>query len=69
MNQLEVTSQNQTKLLAQLMNQHEKDVFELKLTNEALNNQLKASDNKTISLENIIVELKTEMKDLRSGIL
>ena len=69
MNQLEVTSQNQTKLLAQLMNQHEKDVSELKLTNEALNNQLKASDNKTISLENIIVELKTEMKDLRSGIL
>ena len=51
------------------MNQHEKDVSELKLTNEALNNQLKASDNKTISLENIIVELKTEMKDLRSGIL
>ena len=69
MNQLEVTSQNQTKLLAQLMNQHEKDISELKNTNEALNNQLKASDNKTISLENIIVELKTEMKDLRSGIL
>ena len=69
MNKLEETSQNQTKLLAQLMNQHEKDISELKNTNEALNNQLKASDNKTISLENIIVELKTEMKDLRSGIL
>jgi len=60
-NQLKETSQNQTKLLVHLMNQHEKDVYELKNINKALNIQ-------TISLKNILVELKNEVKGLQSGL-
>jgi len=60
-NQLKETSQNQTKLLVHLMNQHEKDVSELKNINKALNIQ-------TISLNNILVELKNEVKGLQSGL-
>jgi len=60
-NQLKETSQNQTKLLVHLVNQHEKDVYELKNINKALNIQ-------TISLNNILVELKNEVKGLQSGL-